>query len=204
MKVFQKIPENFEKIKIKHFSMFFVVGMGKAGQRGSIRFFPIFNTTGPDFKQWMEPRRPGVHQPAVVFPAAVVQLASEMGDLKIPLASRHRDFFSGCGAGWKFFAVERVAPPVRLVTHCVQIKSDRTEWIGLFAEALKLGMIFVTARVAFQNFFSQQAFPPQGHEPLRVEKFGMDRPEAHGRASLCRKFRCQEIAHRKVLGARPM
>ena len=59
-----------------------------------------------------------------------------------------------------------------------QVAVDGGQWRRVLAEPLQLGMVPITASAAPQDFTRQQRLTPQRDQALRIEVFGVKRPES--------------------------
>src|SRR3954451_795874 len=76
-------------------------------------------------------------------------------------------------------SIEVVAALIGFIRDITEVDGDGRGGITMLAEPIELRMVSIAARKPGQHRLGQQPFPPERHQPLRVEVPGMERPEAH-------------------------
>jgi hypothetical protein len=111
--------------------------------------------------------------------AARTHFFLQVFELKPQLPARYREFRA---VPWKtdFPRVKTVFPRTSLAPNVKQVSPDRRDGPGRAFESFKLGMVFVAARLALQDFLCEQGFPPQGHQAFSVQVLWVNAPESHG------------------------
>ena len=79
--------------------------------------------------------------------------------------------------GHQLSRVERVAANGSLVVHSREVEVDGGERCRVLAEPVELGVVAIANRAAAQDFAGKQSLTPQRDQPLRIEVFGVQRPE---------------------------
>lgn len=88
------------------------------------------------------------------------------------------------GIAAKFRTIEPVAARQRLSTNHGEVTVDGGARRCAQPETLQLRMPPVTPGAAAKHFAGEQCFSPKGDETLRIEIFGMKRPQSHEIGSL--------------------
>ena len=104
----------------------------------------------------------------------VQQLAARFADSD---RERRRVDDAGC--------IERVASGCRLLMNGEQVRSNARTWFCKCTKPRELRMVRVATSATAENGLSEERFPPDRHQPRRVEVFRMERPEPHSGSVLC-------------------